>query len=67
MKENMLGIDVGGTKCAIIYGIKENDELHIIVKLLSTPHFYEIFHSFCLYGLRSEYKIIQFGGNFTKK
>ena len=25
MKENMLGIDVGGTKCAIIYGIKEND------------------------------------------
>ena len=24
MKENMLGIDVGGTKCAIIYGIKEN-------------------------------------------
>ncbi|MBS5636480.1 MAG: ROK family protein [Bacteroides sp.] len=32
MKENMLGIDVGGTKCAIIYGIKENDELHIIDK-----------------------------------
>lgn len=27
MKENLLGIDVGGTKCAIIYGIKENDEL----------------------------------------
>lgn len=23
MKENLLGIDVGGTKCAIIYGIKE--------------------------------------------
>lgn len=32
MKENLLGIDVGGTKCAIIYGIKENDELHIIDK-----------------------------------
>ena len=32
MKENLLGIDVGGTKCTIIYGIKENDELHIIDK-----------------------------------
>ena len=37
MKENMLGIDVGGTKCAIIYGIKENDELHIICLLYTSP------------------------------
>ena len=27
MKENLLGIDIGGTKCAIAYGIKENDSL----------------------------------------
>lgn len=32
MKENMLGIDIGGTKCAIIYGVKENDNLQIIDK-----------------------------------
>ena len=38
MKENLLGIDVGGTKCAIIYGIKENDELHIIDKKKFDDH-----------------------------
>lgn len=32
MKRNMLGIDVGGTKSSVIYGIKEDDELHIIDK-----------------------------------
>ena len=29
MKENMLGIDVGGTKCAIIYGIKAVSYTHL--------------------------------------
>ena len=28
MKENLLGIDVGGTKCAIIYGIKRRATYH---------------------------------------
>lgn len=32
MKENLLGIDIGGTKCAIAYGIKENDSLTIADK-----------------------------------
>jgi glucokinase len=32
MKKNLLGIDVGGTKCAIIYGIQEDDKLTIMDK-----------------------------------
>jgi len=32
MKKKLLGIDVGGTKCAIIYGIQEDDKLTIIDK-----------------------------------
>lgn len=32
MKENLLGVDIGGTKCAIIYGIKDNDNLMIVEK-----------------------------------
>ena len=33
MKENLLGVDIGGTKCAIIYGQRENGELSIIDKI----------------------------------
>jgi glucokinase len=32
MKENILGIDVGGTKCAVNYGYKEGSELHLADK-----------------------------------
>lgn len=32
MKEYFLGIDVGGTKCAVNYGYKEEDELHLVDK-----------------------------------
>lgn len=32
MEENILGVDIGGTKCAIIYGRKEGDELRIVDK-----------------------------------
>ena len=33
MEDKILGIDVGGTKCAIIYGQKEGDKLRIIDKI----------------------------------
>lgn len=33
MKQNLLGIDIGGTKCAIIYGIDEDGELTIMDKI----------------------------------
>ena len=32
MKQNILGIDIGGTKCAVIFGIEENDTLRIVEK-----------------------------------
>jgi len=32
MKKNMIGIDIGGTKCVVSYGISENDKLQIIDK-----------------------------------
>ena len=33
MKTNILGVDVGGTKCAVTYGQKEGFELHIREKI----------------------------------
>lgn len=30
MKEYIFGIDVGGTKCAVTYGYKEGDKLHLL-------------------------------------
>ncbi|MBP5497788.1 MAG: ROK family protein [Muribaculaceae bacterium] len=33
MKENLLGVDIGGTKCAVIYGIKDGDSLEIADKI----------------------------------
>lgn len=32
MKKHLLGIDIGGTKCAVIYGYKEGEELHLVHK-----------------------------------
>lgn len=32
MKQNILGIDIGGTKCAVVYGYLEGSELHLIGK-----------------------------------
>jgi glucokinase len=32
MKKSILGIDVGGTKCAVIYGYMEGSELHLVDK-----------------------------------
>ncbi len=32
MKENLLGIDIGGTKCAVIYGIKDGETVEIVDK-----------------------------------
>lgn len=32
VKDNMLGVDIGGTKCAVNYGYKEGVELHLIDK-----------------------------------
>lgn len=29
MKKNLIGIDIGGTKCAVLYGQEESSELHI--------------------------------------
>ena len=33
MKTNIIGVDVGGTKCAVTYGQKEGFELHIREKI----------------------------------
>jgi glucokinase len=33
MKTNLLGFDIGGTKCAVIYGIQEGDNLTIVDKI----------------------------------
>ena len=33
MKENLLGIDIGGTKCAVIFGQREADSLSIVEKV----------------------------------
>lgn len=33
MKKNILGIDIGGTKCAVIYGTLEKDTLQIVEKI----------------------------------
>lgn len=32
MKENLLGIDIGGTKCAVNYGYMEGDDLYLVDK-----------------------------------
>ena len=32
MNKNLIGIDIGGTKCVVSYGIRENDKLQIIDK-----------------------------------
>ena len=32
MKENLIGIDIGGTKCAVSYGCRENDTLTVVDK-----------------------------------
>lgn len=32
MKENLIGIDIGGTKCAVSYGCKEGDRLVVVDK-----------------------------------
>lgn len=32
MKENLLGIDIGGTKCAVIFGRKDGENLEIVEK-----------------------------------
>ena len=33
MKQNLLGIDIGGTKCAVIYGVDEDGDLTIVDKV----------------------------------
>lgn len=33
MKENLLGVDIGGTKCAVIYGIKQGESIDIVDKV----------------------------------
>ena len=33
MKKNILGVDICGTKCAVIYGQKEGDTLHLVEKV----------------------------------
>ena len=33
MNENLLGIDIGGTKCAIIYGKRDGDSVEITDKV----------------------------------
>lgn len=33
MKENILGVDIGGTKCAVIFGIKEESDIKIVDKI----------------------------------
>ena len=33
MKHNLIGIDIGGTKCAVTYGISEGDTIEIVDKL----------------------------------
>ncbi len=32
MKDNLLGIDIGGTKCAIVYGKRIGSDLQIVDK-----------------------------------
>lgn len=33
MKQNLLGVDIGGTKCAVIYGVDTDGELSIVDKV----------------------------------
>jgi len=33
MKQNLLGIDIGGTKCAVIYGVDTDGQLEIVDKI----------------------------------
>lgn len=33
MKKNLIGVDIGGTKCAVIYGCLKNDSLEIVDKM----------------------------------
>lgn len=33
IKSNLLGIDIGGTKCAVIYGVQEKEELILVDKI----------------------------------
>ena len=32
MKENLLGVDIGGTKCAVIFGVSDGDRLTVVDK-----------------------------------
>ena len=39
MKHNIIGIDIGGTKCAVTYGINEGEKIEIVDKLkFDTTH-----------------------------
>ena len=33
MKQNLIGIDIGGTKCAVTYGINDGENINIVDKL----------------------------------
>ena len=33
MKQNLIGIDIGGTKCAVTYGINDNDIIEVVDKI----------------------------------
>lgn len=46
MKDFILGVDIGGTKCAVNYGYKEDDDLYLIDKhKFSTTSLDETIHS----------------------
>ncbi|HBX44983.1 ROK family protein [Limibacterium fermenti] len=48
MRENLLGIDIGGTKCAVIYGIKENNTIAIVDKIIfETTNVHETINNIC--------------------
>lgn len=32
IESNLLGIDIGGTKCAVIYGVQKNENLMLVDK-----------------------------------
>ena len=38
MKENIIGVDIGGTKCAVTYGQQEGNRVTILDKELSLIH-----------------------------
>ena len=48
MTENLLGIDIGGTKCAVIYGKQEGDSLRIVEKVkFATTDVHETIAQIC--------------------